>query len=316
MTKAVRKKKWSAGLNLWRRDLIVNQQLYLMMLLPLVWVLLFCYGPMIGLVMAFKNYQVSKGIWGSDWVGVQHFVNFVTQRSFPSLIRNTLIINFYSLAVGFPIPILLALSLNICASQRLKKTVQMVTYAPYFISTVVMVSILYQFLSPKVGLLGNLASALGGTAPDLMGRAQYFRHVYVWSGVWQGMGWSSILYLAALAGIDPALHEAAIVDGATRLQRIWHIDLPGMLPTVVIQLILAVGNMMNIGFEKIYLMQNTVNLSVSEVIPTYIYKQSILAQFPNFGYATAVGLFNSVISLILLVFVNYIAKRLNDISLW
>ena len=222
-----------------RKDFHINWQLYVMAFLPLVWLVVFCYGPMAGLVIAFKNYQASKGIFGSDWVGVKHFVEFFTQPSFVMLLRNTLQINVYSLLVGFPIPIALALSLTLCNNRRMKKTVQMVTYAPYFISTVVMVSILYQFLSPKVGLFGNLFTLFGGTAPDLMGRAQYFQHVYVWSGIWQGMGWSSILYLATLASIDPELHEAAVVDGATRLRRVWHVDLPGLRPTIVIQFILA-----------------------------------------------------------------------------
>jgi putative aldouronate transport system permease protein len=203
-----------------------------------------------------------------------------------------------------------------CGSRKVKKTVQMVTYAPFFISTVVMVSIINQFLSYKFGLYAALFRFFGAEPLDLMGEGKYFYHVFVWTGVWQGMGWASIIYLGALASVSADLHEAAIVDGASRLQRIWHIDIPGILPTMVIQLILSVGNIMNIGFEKIYLMQNSMNETRSEVIPTYIYKNSMLAQFPDYSFTTAVGLFNAVISIILLIMVNQIARRMNETSLW
>jgi ABC-type polysaccharide transport system permease subunit len=299
-----------------KKELLRNNNLYLMVLFPLVWLVVFCYGPMGGLWMAFTNYRVSEGIFGSKFVGLAHFIRFFKQPSFWMLIRNTFQINIYSLLVGFPMPVILALSLNICGSKFVKKTVQMITYAPFFISTVVMVSIINQFLSYRFGLYSAVSRSLGLEPLDLIGQGKFFYHVFVWTGVWQGMGWASIIYLGALASISPDLHEAAIVDGASRLQRIWHIDIPGILPTMVIQLILSVGNIMNIGFEKIYLMQNTMNQTRSEVIPTYIYKSSMLSQFPDYSFTTAVGLFNAVISIVLLIIVNQIARRLNETSLW
>jgi putative aldouronate transport system permease protein len=299
-----------------KKELLRNGNLYLMILLPLVWLIIFCYGPMGGLWMAFTNYRVSTGIFGSKFVGFDQFIKFFRQPSFWMLIRNTFQINIYSLLVGFPIPVILALSLNMCGSRFVKKTVQMVTYAPFFISTVVMVSIINQFLSYRFGLYAVVSRTFGVEPLDLIGQGKYFYHVFVWSGVWQGMGWASIIYLGALSSISQDLHEAAIVDGASRLQRVWHIDIPGILPTMVIQLILSVGNIMNIGFEKIYLMQNAMNQTRSEVIPTYIYKGSMLSQFPDYSFTTAVGLFNAVISIILLIIVNQAARRLNETSLW
>jgi putative aldouronate transport system permease protein len=299
-----------------KKELLRNNNLYLMILLPLVWLIIFCYGPMGGLWMAFTNYRLSTGIFGSKFVGFTHFINFFTRPSFWSLIRNTFQINIYSLLVGFPMPVILALSLNMCRNKPVKKTVQMITYAPFFISTVVMVSIINQFLSYKFGLYAAVSRFVGVEPLDLIGQSRYFNHVFVWTGVWQGMGWGSIIYLGALASISQELHEAAIVDGASRLQRIWHVDIPGILPTMVIQLILSVGNIMNIGFEKIYLMQNDVNRPRSDVIPTYIFRNSILSQFPDYSFTTAVGLFNAVISIILLIMVNQIARRMNETSLW
>jgi ABC-type polysaccharide transport system permease subunit len=299
-----------------KKELLQNSNLYLMILLPLIWLIIFCYGPMGGLWMAFTNFRINTGIFGSKFVGLAHFVKFFKSPSFLPLLRNTFLINIYSLAFGFPIPVILALSLNMSRNQSVKKTVQMITYAPFFISTVVMVSIINQFLSYKFGLFAAVVRALGSEPVDLLGMGKYFRHVFVWTGVWQTMGWSSIIYIGALSSISLELHEAAIVDGCTRLQRIWHIDIPGIMPTMVIQLILNVGNIMNIGFEKIYLMQNPANQPVSEVIPIYIYKNSILSQFPDYSYTTAVGLFNSVISIILLIAVNQVARRLNETSLW
>jgi putative aldouronate transport system permease protein len=299
-----------------KKELLRNNNLYLMILFPLIWLIVFCYGPMGGLWMAFTNYRVSTGIFGGKFVGLTHFIKFFKQPSFWMLIRNTFQINIYSLAVGFPMPVILALSLNMCGGKFFKKTVQMVTYAPFFISTVVMVSIINQFLSYRFGLYAAVSRSLGLEPLDLIGQSKYFYHVFVWTGVWQGMGWASIIYLGALASVSPDLHEAAIVDGASRLQRVWHIDIPGILPTMVIQLILSVGNIMNIGFEKIYLMQNAMNQTRSEVIPTYIYKSAMLSQFPDYSFTTAVGLFNAIISIILLIMVNQAARRLNETSLW
>jgi putative aldouronate transport system permease protein len=265
-------------------------------------------------ILAFKNYNVIKGVWGSDWAGLKYFELFFHNPAAVSLIKNTLYISLYQLAVSFPIPIVLALALNEVRSVRFRKVVQMVTYAPYFISTVVMVSMIMLFLSPRLGIINTILGGLGMESINFLGEAGLFRSIYVWSDVWQTMGYSAVIYLAALAGVDPSLYEAAKVDGASRLQKIINIDLPGLMPAAIIILILSVGNIMGIGFEKIYLLQNPLNLSTSEIISTYVYKIGLLNA--NYSFATAVGLFNSVINLILLVCVNEIAKRVSNNSLW
>jgi len=289
-------------------------QLYLLVIPPVLYFIIFKYLPMANAVLAFKNYNVVKGIWGSPWVGTQYFEMFFRNPAFATLIKNTLYISFYQLIVGFPIPILLALALNEVKSARFKKTVQMVTYAPYFISTVVMVSIIMLFLSPRLGIVNTIAGALGFEAVNYLGEPGMFRTIYVLSDVWQTMGYSAVIYLAALAGVDPSLYEAAKVDGANRFQKILNVDLPGILPAAVIILILSVGNIMALGFEKMYLLQNPLNLSTSEIISTYVYKIGLLNA--NYSFATAVGLFNSFINLVLLLVVNAIAKRASNTSLW
>lgn len=289
-------------------------QLYLLVIPPVLYFIIFKYLPMANAVLAFKNYNVMKGIWGSPWVGTQYFEMFFRNPAFATLIKNTLYISFYQLIVGFPIPILLALALNEVKSARFKKTVQMVTYAPYFISTVVMVSIIMLFLSPRLGIVNTIAGALGFEAINYLGEPGMFRTIYVLSDVWQTMGYSAVIYLAALAGVDPSLYEAAKVDGANRFQKILNVDLPGILPAAVIILILSVGNIMALGFEKMYLLQNPLNLSSSEIISTYVYKIGLLNA--NYSFATAVGLFNSLINLVLLLVVNAIAKRASNTSLW
>ncbi|MGN7412931.1 ABC transporter permease [Paenibacillus sp. SAF-068] len=294
----------------WRR----HWQLYLLILPPIAYFIIFKYVPMVNAVLAFKDYNVIKGIWGSPWAGTKYFELLFQNPAFVTLIKNTLYISFYSLIVGFPIPILLALALNEIKNIRFKKTVQMVTYAPYFISTVVMVSIIMLFLSPRLGIVNTIAGALGFESVNFLGEPGLFRSIYVFSDVWQGMGYSAVIYLAALAGVDPSLYEAAKVDGANRIQKILNVDLPGLLPAAVIILILSVGNIMAVGFEKIYLLQNPLNLSASEIISTYVYKIGLLNA--NYSFATAVGLFNSVINLILLLIVNEVAKRLSNTSLW
>ncbi|WP_311200688.1 ABC transporter permease subunit [Paenibacillus sp. p3-SID867] len=284
------------------------------MIPPVLYFIIFKYLPMANAVLAFKNYNVVKGIWGSPWVGTQYFEMFFRNPAFATLIKNTLYISFYQLIVGFPIPILLALALNEVKSARFKKNVQMVTYAPYFISTVVMVSIIMLFLSPRLGIVNTITGALGFEAINYLGEPGMFRTVYVLSDVWQTMGYSAVIYLAALAGVDPSLYEAAKVDGANRFQKILNVDLPGILPAAVIILILSVGSIMALGFEKMYLLQNPLNLSTSEIISTYVYKIGLLNA--NYSFATAVGLFNSLINLVLLLVVNAIAKRASNTSLW
>ncbi|GBF73556.1 sugar ABC transporter permease [Paenibacillus sp. 598K] len=269
---------------------------------------------MVNAVIAFKDYNVVKGIWGSPWAGTKYFEMFFQNPVAMKLIANTLILSLYQLVVSFPIPIILALALNEVKNYRFRRLVQMVTYAPYFISTVVMVSVIMLFLAPRLGIVNQLLGSFGIEHINFLGEAGMFRSIHVWSDVWQTAGYSAIIYLAALAGVDPALYEAARVDGANRLQKIIHVDLPGIMPAAVIILILSVGNIMSVSFEKIYLLQNPLNTETSEVISTYVYKMGLLNS--NFSFATAVGLFNAVINLVLLVIVNAVARRVSNNSLW
>lgn len=289
-------------------------QLYLVVLLPIVYLIIFKYIPMAGIVIAFKDYNVIKGIWGSSWVGMTYFNQFFESPNFWLYIKNTLGISLYGLLVGFPAPIILALALNEIGNGIFKRTVQMVAYAPYFISTVIMVSIIIVTLSPNVGIISKFFAMMGMENTNFMGIPGLFKSIYVWSDVWQYTGYGAIIYIAALAGVNPELYESAKVDGASRLQKIWNIDIPSLIPVSVILLILNLGNIMKLGFEKIYLMQNTLNLSTSEVISTYVYKVGLLNS--SFSFSAAIGLFNSVINLILLILVNYIARRLSNTSLW
>lgn len=289
-------------------------QLYVMLILPVTYLIIFAYLPMGGAVIAFKDYSIRGGIWGSDWVGLKHFKNFFTTPDFKILMRNTLALSLYSLIISFPMPILLALAINEMRGRHYKKVVQMVTYLPYFISTVVLVGIMQNIFSIRTGLVNNIITVLGGTAVDFMGKPELFRSLYVWSGVWQGMGYSAVIYIAALASVDTSQVEAAIIDGAGRFARVWNVDLPAIMPTIVIQLILAVGSIMSLGFEKVYLMQNPVNMQFSEIISTFVYKRGLI-NF-QYSYATAVGLFNSVCNLVLIVLANMFSKKVNETSLW
>ena len=301
---------WQTALRSFRR----HWQLYLIMLPGLLYFVIFRYVPMVNAVIAFKDYNVVKGIWGSQWVGLKHFEMFFGNPVFWTLLKNTLVLSVYALIVGFPFPILLAIALNEARDGLFKRSVQMVTYAPYFISTVVMVSMIMLLFAPRLGIFSVALTNAGMTPPNFLGSPDWFPSIYVWSGVWQNSGYAAIVYLAALAGIDPTLYEAAKVDGASRFQKILNIDLPGIMPVAVIILILTVGNLLAIGFEKVYLLQNPLNLSTSEIIPTYVYKVGLLNA--NYSFATAVGLFNSVINMVLLVIVNSWARRVSDYSLW
>ncbi|WP_106766429.1 ABC transporter permease [Paenibacillus faecalis] len=291
-----------------------NWQLYLLISPVIVYYIVFHYFPMYGIQIAFKDFIATKGIWGSPWVGMEHFNRFFDSYYFWRLIKNTLGIGLYSLAVGFPIPIILALLMNEIKAERFKKFVQTVTYAPHFLSTVVIVGMMMIFLSPRYGIINHFIEMFGGQPINFMTEPAWFKTLYVLSDVWQTMGWSSIIYLAALAGIDNQLHEAARVDGATRLQRIWHINIPGIRPTIIILLILNIGSVMGIGFEKVLLMQNNLNLESSDIISTYVYRMGI--QNAEYSFSAAVGLFNSIINFVLLVVVNFIAKRVSETSLW
>jgi putative aldouronate transport system permease protein len=291
-----------------------NYFLYIFLLPATVYILIFMYGPMYGIQIAFKDFVPVKGIWGSNWVGLKHFSNFFGSPRFGILIKNTLTVSIYMLLVGFPVPILLALVLNYTPRQGLKRFAQTVSYAPHFISTVVLVGMLNIFLSPRSGFINNLLSRLGIQPIFFMGTPSWFKHLYVWSGVWQSAGWNSIIYLAAFSGVSPELHEAAIIDGANKFQRIWNIDIPTIMPTMVILLIMNFGSIMNIGYEKVFLMQNNLNLSASEVISTYTYKIGL--QRAEYSYSTAIGLFNNVINFVLLLIMNKSARLLSGISLW
>ena len=298
------------------RQVARNYELYLFLLPAIVLLLVLCYLPMYGITIAFKDFKPHLGIGGSSFAGFKYFQRFFTMPMFPVIIKNTLILSFYSLLAGFPLPIVLALALNSAPYPRLKKVVQTVTYAPHFISVVIIVGMLNIFFSPSAGIVRNLLNSVGlleGNLNLLM-EAEAFPHLYVWSGVWQSIGWNSIIYLGALSGVDPSLHEAAIVDGATKLQRVIRIDLPSILPTVVILLILNSGSIMNVGFEKTFLMQNAFNLSASEVINTYVYKIGI--KEGQYSLSSAIGLFNSVINFAMILTVNQISRRLQQDSLW
>lgn len=289
-------------------------QYYLLVLPPLLYILIFKYFPMFGVVIAFKDYNVVKGILGSPWAGFKYFEQLFDAPFFWQYLRNTIVISLYGLIVNFPLPILLALALNEIRNGFFKKSVQMVTYAPFFISTVVIVSIIIVNLSPNVGLSSTIFRALGMEPVDFLGQASLFKTIYVFSDAWQHTGYSAIIYIAALAGVNPELYEAAKVDGATRLQKIIHIDLPSLVPIIVILLILNIGSTMSVGFEKIFLMQNPLNQNASEVISTYVYKVGLLNS--NFSFSAAIGLFNSVVNLILLIIVNFISRRVSANSLW
>ncbi|CAM5489046.1 ABC transporter permease [Leifsonia shinshuensis] len=298
----------------WRVALRRHWQLYLLTILPLAYFVIFKYVPISNAIIAFKDYSPVLGVWGSPWSGWANFATMIQNPVFPTLIQNTLILSGYAILASFPIPLILALALNEVRHRWFQKTVQMVTYAPYFISTVVVVSMLILIMAPRLGVLSQVFGFFGVQSPDFLGNPDYFRHIYVWSDVWQTAGYSAVIYMAALSGIDPSLYEAAKVDGASRLRKIWHVDIPGVLPTAMIVLILSVGNIMSIGFEKVFLLQNPLNLGQSEIIATYVYKLGILNA--DFGTATAVGLFNSVINLVLLLIVNWVAKRISGSGLW
>ncbi|MGW9588557.1 ABC transporter permease [Microbacterium sp. NPDC055455] len=314
VTRKVRERGGSRGIRGIQRSFRRHWQLYLLILIPLAYFVVFKYIPMANTVIAFKDYNVVDGVWGSDWVGVKHFERFFSNPIFWPVLGNTFLLSAYVVLASFPVPIILALALNEVRLKFFRNTVQMVTYAPYFISTVVVVSMTILFLSPRVGLAGDVTNFFGLGTIDFLSDPDYFRHIYVLSDIWQTMGYSAVIYLAALAGIDPTLYEAAKVDGASRWQKIRHVDIPGILPTAMIILVLGVGNVMAIGFEKAFLFQNSLNISQSEIIPTYTYKVGLLNA--DFSQAAAIGLFNGAINLVLLLAVNAGVKRLTGNGLW
>lgn len=297
-----------------------NTGLYFMLLPAVVLVILFAYRPMVGILMAFQDYR-SGAILDTPFADplFKHFIRFFQSPMFMNTLRNTVVISFYGLIAGFPIPIIIAVAINQLRSRIFKRFFQTVSYLPHFISTVVMVALILIWLNPDTGLWGNISRLIGGPEASVsnpMASARAFSSIYVWSDVWQRAGWNSIIFFAALSGIDPTYYEAATVDGASRWQKIRYIDLPLIMPTAAIILILSAGNIMNLGFEKVFLMQNSLNLSHSEVISTYVYKIGLTGTVPQFSYSTAINLFNTVINLILLITVNAWSRRLSKNSLW
>lgn len=289
-------------------------QLYLLVLLPLAHIIIFAYVPMYGVQIAFKDFRADLGILGSPWVGMKHFIKFFKNYQFRRVLTNTLNIGLSSLVFGFPMPILFAVMLNELSNQKVKKTIQTISYAPHFISITVLAGMIIMFLDSRIGPVNKLITFFGGQSVTFMAEPGMFVPIYVISGIWQGMGYSAVIYLAALAGVDQELYEAAVIDGANRLQKIIHIDLPGIAPTIVILLILNAGSVMNQGYEKAFLLQNELNKEASEIISTYVYKQGLVQV--KYSFSAAVGLFNSVINFVLLFITNFIAGRLGDTSLF
>lgn len=290
-----------------------NWQLHLLIALPVIYMLLFHYAPLFGLQIAFRDYRASNraGIFGADWVGLGNFADFFGNRNWYLYVWNTLRISLYSIAAGFPVPIILALVIHVNDHGFLKKLTQNVSYVPHFISTVVLVGILKRIFDPFNGLIAIIYGWFGNSnVPDLMMLPDYFDHVYVWSGVWQGMGWSAIIYLSSLSSVSPELHEAARIDGASRWKRVIHVDIPAIMPMICIQLILRMGSVLGVGYEKVYLMQNSLNVNKSEVISTYVYKQGVGSG--DLGYGAAVGLMNSAIGTSMVLLVNWVTNKLSD----
>ncbi len=298
----------------WKKNLIYNWDLYIFLLPTLIYYAIFHYAPMYGLQIAFKSFKATKGIWGSPWVGLDNFARFFRSAQFWDILSNTVVLSLESLVLGFFPPIILALMLNQVENGKFKKFVQGVTYAPHFISTVVMVSLLFCLLSTRNGIINRIIMFFGGEAVPFMRDAEYFRGTYIVSGIWQSMGFSAIIYIAALAGISSELHEAAIIDGASKWQRVIHIDIPGILPTITILLIMRSGSIMSLGFEKVFLMQTSLNLKRSQVISTYVYQVGLVDA--NFSFSAAVGFFNSIVNFIMIMLVNFISSKISETSLW
>lgn len=298
---------------LWRR-ILSSWQLYVLLLPLILYFIIFQYAPMYGLQIAFKNFRAVDGIWGSPWVGFEHFERFFQSYQFWNTLKNTLLINLYELVFAFPIPIIFALMLNQVTRLGFKKWVQTITYAPHFISTVVLVGMLFIFLNPRTGMVNNMIAFFGGDRINFFGEADWFKPIYVISEIWQTTGWSAIIYLAALTAVDPQLHEAAIMDGANKLQRVRHIDVPTIMPVIMILLILRMGHFASLGFSKVLLMQNSLNIDSSEVIQTYVYKTGLVGA--QYSYSAAIGLFDNIINLILLLMTNQLAKKMKQQTLF
>ncbi len=316
----VEKKKQEKALKAFRikKSLKQDWQLYALLLIPVAYIIIFKYVPLLGVQIAFKDFVAKKGIWDSNWSDpvLKNFLKFFKDYNFIRVIKNTLGLSFYGLIAGFPLPIIFALSLNYMKNQRFKKIIQMTTYAPHFISTVVIVGMILQFFATRTGLVNNFFKMMGLEEYNFLGTRGTFPHMYVWSQIWQSLGFSSIIYIATLSSVDPSLHEAAIIDGATKVQRMWHVDLPSIVPTAIVLLTLNLGRILNVGFEKVLLMQNPVNINQSEIISTYVYKVGLQSSIPQFSYATAIGIFQSVVGFILIITFNKISSKISESSLF
>lgn len=304
---------WQRMKHLWQR-IRRNWGLYLLMLPAIVIFICFTYLPMYGIVIAFKDFRPALGIMGSKWAGLKYFERYFSSYMFSSTIINTLVISLYTIAVTFPLPIVIALMCNQMYAKRFKKFFQVSTYLPHFISTVVMCGMIILFLSPSSGVIPKLCAMVGIKTGDLMGNAEAFSSIYVWTEAWQHVGWDSIMYIAALSAVDPQLYEAAVVDGANKWQKMRYIDIPMLIPTAITLFILRTGSVMSVGFEKVYLLQNDLNIGASEIISTYVYKMGLKSN--QYSYSAAIGLFNNVVNFILLLSVNFIAKKMGDTSLF
>ena len=291
-----------------------NSGLYIMLAIPLAWYIIFKYIPMYGLQIAFRRFNPTLGITKSPWVGITYFKQFFESYYFKDILWNTVSLSLFTMVIGFPMPIILALLINEIKNTKFKKAIQNITYMPNFLSIVVIVSMLTLFSNRDYGLFNKITGLFGAAPVDFMSKPNYFQPLYVFSNVWQYMGFNAIIYIAALSSVDQELYEAASIDGATRMQKIIHISIPCIMSTIIVLFIMRIGNLMSVGFEKVYLMQNSVTLSASEVISTFIYKNGI--QKGQFSYSTAVGMFNSVINFILLISANFISKKSTKTGLW
>ncbi len=322
MEQKTKKKSGALGLRLqyekrsWKRSLGRYWQLYILLIPVVLNFVIFHYVPMAGIQIAFKDFWLNLGVWGSEWIGFEHFERFFNAYNFWPILGNTLILSLLSLAFSFPLSIALALVINEIRIKKLNSTLQTIFFAPHFVSTVVVVGMMQAFLSPQTGIVNVLLMKLGIIEEGIYftREAQWFRPMYIISGLWQGVGWGSAIYISALSAIDTSMYEAASIDGASRWQQLWKITIPSIWPTIVIQLILKCGHIMSVGYEKVLLMQESTNLDVSQIISTFVYEKGIKAQ--QYDYATAIGLFNAVINLAVLLLVNRIAKKRSEVSLF
>lgn len=300
----------------WLTEIKTNWQLYVMCLIPFIYIVVFKYFPMVGAQIAFRQYVPSQGIWGSEWVGFKHFIRFFNDQQWFKIVKNTVAISFYSLVLTIPFPIILAISLDYAKNKLFRKTVQMVTFLPHFLSTVIIVGLMNLIFDNRVGVVTHILESIVGTDVNILGDARNFRSLYVWSGIWQNVGWNSILYISALASVDTQIHEAAIIDGANKLRRIWHIDLPTIKPTVAVMVIMNMGTILSVGFDKTYMMQNAINLEYSEVLSTFEYKRGTGGIIPNYSYGSAIGLMVAVINFMTIAISNKISNKLSGSGLW